>query len=111
MAARDSLFVVGAGEIANDGDETLTRHAKNAVLVKGSKKKARPGEEDSVATHYMKMAKRGDGMLIDLAVAAVEVADQFGEIVLQVAVGLDIATRQGGDLQQRHRALQCRIQR
>ncbi len=60
-----------AGEIANDGDETLTRHAKNAVLVKGSRKKQRPGEEQDIASHYLKMAKRGTGQLIDAAVAAV----------------------------------------
>lgn len=61
-----------AGEIGHDGDETLSRHAKNAVLVKGSRKKPRPGAEDeSLPTHYMKMAKRGDGMLIDGAVGSV----------------------------------------
>jgi hypothetical protein len=61
-----------AAEIAHDGHETLSRHAKNAVLVKGARKKPRPGSEDeSLPTHYMKMAKRGDGMLIDGAVAAV----------------------------------------
>lgn len=59
------------GEITHDGSPHLARHAKNAVLVKGSKKKPRPGEEETIATHYLKMAKRGDGMLIDLAVAAV----------------------------------------
>lgn len=59
------------GEITHDGSPQLARHVKNAVLVKGSKKKPRPGEEESIATHYLKMAKRGDGMLIDLAVAAV----------------------------------------
>jgi hypothetical protein len=41
------------------------------VLVKGSKKKPRPGEDETLTTHYMKMAKRGDGLLIDAAVAAV----------------------------------------
>jgi phage terminase large subunit-like protein len=61
----------GAGEIANDGDETLTKHVKNAVLVKGSKKKQRPGEEIDLASHYLKMAKKGTGQLIDAAVAAV----------------------------------------
>jgi hypothetical protein len=60
-----------SGEITHDGSEVLTRHAKNAVLVKGNRKKFRPGEESEIATHYMKMAKRGDGMLIDSAVAAV----------------------------------------
>jgi hypothetical protein len=60
-----------AGEIPNDGDETLTKHVKNAVLVKGSRKKQRPGEEIDLASHYLKMAKKGTGQLIDAAVAAV----------------------------------------
>lgn len=61
----------GNGEIAHDGNPVFTRHVKNAVLVKGSRKKPRPGEETALATHYLKMAKRGDGQLIDGAVAAV----------------------------------------
>jgi len=60
-----------AGAIGHDGDETLTRHIKNAVIVKGSRKKIRPGEEEDIATHYLKMAKRGKGQWIDAAVAAV----------------------------------------
>jgi hypothetical protein len=60
-----------AGEISHANSEVLTRHVKNCVLVKGSRKKPRPGEENSIATHYLKMAKRGDGMRIDAAVAAV----------------------------------------
>lgn len=69
------------GEITHDGSRHLARHVKNAVLVKGSRKKARPGEEDSIQTHYMKMAKRGDGMLIDLAVAAVLAHHARGQAV------------------------------
>jgi hypothetical protein len=61
----------GGDEITHDGSELLTKHAKNAVLVKGSRKKPRPGEDEVLTTHYLKMAKRGDGMLIDGAVAAV----------------------------------------
>jgi hypothetical protein len=60
-----------AGDIAHDGNETLTQHCKNAVLVKGSRKKPRPGEDESIAQYHMKMAKRGDGQLIDASVAAV----------------------------------------
>ncbi|SCL21678.1 hypothetical protein [Micromonospora inyonensis] len=60
-----------AGQITHDGSETLGKHCKNAVLVKGSRKKPRPGEEQDIATHYLKMAKRGEGMLIDAAVATV----------------------------------------
>jgi hypothetical protein len=58
-------------EITHSGSATMTRHFKNAVLVKGGRKKPRPGEDVSLATHYLKMAKRGDGMLIDAAVAGV----------------------------------------
>jgi phage terminase large subunit-like protein len=61
----------GNGEISHDGNPTFTKHAKNAVIVKGARKKPRPGEETALATHYLKMAKRGDGQLIDGAVAAV----------------------------------------
>jgi len=59
------------GDIKNDGGDALTRHAKNAVLVKGSKKKPRPGEDTDIPQYYLKMAKRGTGQLIDASVAAV----------------------------------------
>lgn len=62
------------GDITHDGAETLAIHVKNAVVVKGSKRKPRPGEEDQIetlATHYRKLAKRGPERLIDGAVAAV----------------------------------------
>lgn len=58
-------------EIDHDGGEFLTTHSKNAVIVKGSRKKPRPGEDELIATHYLKMAKRGFGLWIDGAVAAV----------------------------------------
>lgn len=61
----------GNGELTHDGSEQLTEHVKNAVLVKGARKKPRPGEDEALTTHYLKMAKRGDGMRIDAAVAAV----------------------------------------
>ncbi|WP_427422676.1 hypothetical protein [Lysinibacillus fusiformis] len=61
----------GENQIVHDGSESLTKHCKQAVLVKGSKKKPRPGEEQQISTHYLKLAKRGDGLLIDAAVAAV----------------------------------------
>lgn len=59
------------GVLAHDGSETLTQHCKNAVLVKGSRKKKRPGEDEEIAQYYLKMAKRGTGQLIDASVAAV----------------------------------------
>lgn len=58
-------------EITHDDSPMMTRHFENAVLVKGGRKKPRPGEEETLTTHYLKMAKRGDGMLIDAAVAGV----------------------------------------
>mgnify|MGYP001425794267 CR=1 FL=1 len=58
-------------EITHDGSETMTRHFLNTVVVKGGRKKPRPGEETALTTHYLKLAKRGDGMLIDAAVAGV----------------------------------------
>lgn len=59
------------GGITHDGNETLARHCKDTVVVKGSRKKPRPGEDTLLQTHYLKLAKRGDGMLIDGAVASV----------------------------------------
>jgi len=61
----------GADEISSDGSPTLTKHMKNTVLVKGSRKRPRPGEDETLTTHYLKMAKRGPGFLIDAAVAGV----------------------------------------
>lgn len=59
-------------EISHAGHPGLTRHVKNAVLVKGARKKPRPGDEDeTIASHYLKMAKRAEGQHIDAAVAAV----------------------------------------
>lgn len=52
-------------------DDALSRHMKNAVIVKGGRRKARPGEEELLQTHYLKLAKRGDGQLIDGAVGGV----------------------------------------
>jgi hypothetical protein len=70
-----------AGEITHDGSEVLSRHAKNAVLVKGSRKKPRPGEDETIQTHYLKMAKRKDGALIDAAVAAVLAHEARGHAI------------------------------
>lgn len=60
-----------ADEVANDGSPTLTRHFKNAVIVKGDRKKPRPGEESEISTHYLKLARRDGPLLIDAAVAGI----------------------------------------
>lgn len=59
------------GEITHDGSPTLQRHMANSVIVKGNRKKPRPGEADDLPTFYLKLAKRGDGLWIDAAVAAI----------------------------------------
>lgn len=58
-------------QIKHDASDVLARHVRQCVLVKGTKRKERPGEEGGIATHYMKMAKRGENQWIDAAVASV----------------------------------------
>lgn len=77
-----------AGDIRNDGDAILARHVKNAVLVKGARKKPRPGEDETLTTHYLKMAKRDEGRLIDAAVAAVLAHEARAHAIEH---GLDVA--------------------
>lgn len=62
---------LAADEITHDGDPTLTRHINNTVIIKGSRKKSRPGQDETLPQHYLKLAKRGDGLWIDAAVAAI----------------------------------------
>jgi hypothetical protein len=61
---------VGNG-LTHDGNPTLAEHVKNTVIVKGSRKRQRPGDEHDLATHFLKLAKRGSGCRIDTAIAAV----------------------------------------
>ncbi len=69
------------GEITHDGNERLSWHMKNAVIVKGSRRKIRPGEDELLPTHYLKLAKRGDGQLIDGAVASVLALAALGQSI------------------------------
>lgn len=69
-----------SGAILHDASDDLTAHMKGAVLVKGSRKKPRPGSED-LSSHYMKLAKRTDKSLIDGAVAAVLAYEARGQAV------------------------------
>jgi hypothetical protein len=71
----------GNGEIQHDGSPTLTEHVLNTVLVKGSRKKIRPGEDPFAPSHYLKMAKRAEGKHIDAAVAAVLAYDARGHAI------------------------------
>jgi hypothetical protein len=80
------------GQIHHDGSEVLARHCKNAVLVKGSKKRARPGEDEDIAQHYLKMAKRGTGQLIDAAVAAVLAYAARGQAIEDGALNVEPET-------------------
>lgn len=70
----------GSGAITHDGTDTLTAHVKSAVIVKGARKKARPGSDD-LATHYMKLAKRTDRSWIDGAVASVLAYEARGQAI------------------------------
>jgi hypothetical protein len=67
------LTAFKTGEITYDHrGEVLLQHLKNAVLSKGSKKRARDEDDtDPLATHYLKLAKRKKTLKIDAAVAAV----------------------------------------
>jgi hypothetical protein len=65
------MTAFGSGDITHDGHEALMRHAKGAVVVKGGRKKFRPGEEDSLSPHYLKLAKKSPTHRIDAGVAAV----------------------------------------
>jgi phage terminase large subunit-like protein len=69
------------GELTHDGHERLSWHMKNAVIVKGSRRKIRPGEDELLPTHYLKLAKRGDGQLIDGAVAGVLALAALGQSI------------------------------
>ena len=78
-----------AGQIANDGSETLAQHFKNAVLVKGSRKRPRPGEPEDIPQYYLKMAKRGTGQLIDDAVAGVLAYAARGQAIEDGALNVE----------------------
>lgn len=69
------------GQVTHDGDERLAWHMKNAVIVKGSRRRIRPGEDELLPSHYLKLAKRGDGQLIDGAVAAVLALAALGQSI------------------------------
>lgn len=65
------LTATRAGELTHSGETTLTEHVRNAVLVKGGRKKAHPGADAGLSTHYLGLAKKKHGLKIDAAVAAV----------------------------------------
>jgi hypothetical protein len=73
MDAAIERFVTsfGNGEIQHASDPELTDHVLNTVIVKGNRKKIRPGEDPFAPSHYMKLGKKVSGDEIDGAVAAV----------------------------------------
>lgn len=56
-------------EITHDGSDALCRHMLNTVVVKGSRKRSRPG--DLLPSYYMLLGRKDDRKLIDTSVAAV----------------------------------------
>lgn len=69
------------GALTHAEHERFTWHMKNAVIVKGSRRKIRPGEDELLPSHYLKLAKRGDGQLIDGAVAGVLALAALGQSI------------------------------
>jgi hypothetical protein len=61
----------GTLPMTHNGDEVWLEHVKNAVVIKGSQKKRRPGDSDEIATHYLKLGKRDPSRQIDGAVGAI----------------------------------------
>lgn len=70
------------GELTHDGDDTLTTHVRNAVVVKGRRKPSKPRvDADGVLVeHYLKVVKKRDepGLHIDAAVSALLAYDARG---------------------------------
>jgi hypothetical protein len=71
----------GERAITHAGNEILSRHVRDTVIVKGARKKARPGEDETIATHYLKLAKRTDGAKIDGSVAMVLAGAARGQAI------------------------------
>lgn len=65
------MTAFGRGEITHNGGRKVSRHVRNTVVVKGARKKPRPGEDESLQTHYLKLAKRDPQGVIDGSVAVV----------------------------------------
>lgn len=58
-----------ADDFTHDGDPLLAEHVKAAALVRGGRKKPRPEEDPSVATHYLKVTPKRQGGHIDNFIA------------------------------------------
>jgi len=58
------------GELTHDGDELLTQHLADTVVVNGNRKSSRE-DGDTTSTHYLKLAKKKSTVKIDASVAAV----------------------------------------
>jgi hypothetical protein len=84
------VTAMGNAEVTHDAHYVLAAHVRNAVLVKGSRKKPRPGEDETLTTHYLKMAKRADGAWIDGAVAAV-LAHEAAAHAIEHGLGIEEA--------------------
>jgi hypothetical protein len=63
------LTAYRAGQLTQDGDELLTRHAGNAALAKGKRKP--PHEDSGVPEFYLRVVKKKHGKWIDAFVAAI----------------------------------------
>lgn len=74
-------------EFTHDGDPTVAQHARNTVVVKGSRKPEREDEHgDPTDTHYLKLAKRRKGHHIDAIIAGILGTWGRGEAIDQGAL-------------------------
>ena len=59
------------GPFTHNGDPILSRHAKDAALQRGARKKPRPEENQSVVQHYLKVIKKRETVEIDAFIAGI----------------------------------------
>lgn len=72
-----------AREFSHDGNETLTQHVRDAVIVKGRRKPSKPRHDDdgNLIEHYLKIAKKREGLLIDAAVSMLLALEARGKAI------------------------------
>lgn len=80
---------MAVGELTHDNDETvaageptLTDHVRNTVIKKGKPKPSEREDDDGkVIQHYLTLAKKAEGLLIDASVSAVLAYEARGQAI------------------------------
>jgi hypothetical protein len=76
--AAPRTFIKGESD---NHDDDLTRHLRNAALKKGKRKPAREDDAGQPIEHYLKVAKKREGLLIDATVSAMLAYDARGQAI------------------------------